>query len=225
MNELIVSIGASCVYGTLKEYLAQLVAAGIDVQVEDISALPHLNAGANLGIKVKAFRAMAGKFRNYERIVFSDGFDVQFWGTIEDVLSKIPTDHVLCAAEKNFYPPEPETQQRVNKRTLWPYFNGGLSCGTPDSYLRWLDMVESHPEYNPLMIDQLFFNRRLAEKSELAIIDDETRLFYCALWDVGELEFERGIPINRVTGNRPNFIHFNGKQDPSEILARRARSL
>src|SRR5580658_1475801 len=102
-NQLIVVMGSSCVAGTMDLYLSQLLEAYIPYHIEPITDIPPL--GFNLGFKIEWLRKFAQRFSDYENIVFSDAWDVTFYGTKEDAISKIPTDHVLFAAEKNCYPP------------------------------------------------------------------------------------------------------------------------
>jgi hypothetical protein len=223
-NDLIVIMGASCVKGYLSQYLLQLREAGIDSHVEDLSRMSIPPLGGSLDIKVSQMRDLAIRFSHYERIVFSDAFDVVFLGKRDDVISKIPKDHVLWAAEKNCYPDQ-NIAPFIPKRTPWPFVNGGLLCGTPISVLEWCSNAETHPAYNPSMLDQQFNNILLSEQSPLCVIDDVTKLFFCIFGGYEELEFDNGSPVNSVYGTRPNFLHFNGHWNESEVWSKLQRSL
>jgi hypothetical protein len=205
--------------GFMATYLAQLAAAGIETHVEMIREFDNMQGGGTLGGKVAMLRKLTLQFQHYGKLVFSDAFDVQFFGAKEDVIAKIPTDSVLMAAEKNCYP-EPHLWGAIEKPTLWAFVNGGLLCGTPASFIAWLEAIEQHPEYDPNMLDQSWFNRRLAEKSPIVKVDSPTNLFYCLFGEIEELCFRNGLPYNTVTGNSPNFLHSNGGSSRADIWER-----
>jgi hypothetical protein len=106
----------------------------------------------------------------------------------------------------------------------WRFVNGGLWAGTPESILLWCDEIETHPAYSPKMIDQQWFNHRRLQGDPVTQLDTDASLFYCMIHDQSELAFDKGIPVNTLTGHRPNFIHFNGKTDPTMFFLRQAVS-
>jgi hypothetical protein len=177
-----------------------------------------------LGWKVQKFREFATSYSRFEKIVLSDAWDITFYGTKEDALSKIPDDHVLQAAEKNCYP-DLSMAGSIPDRGPWRFVNGGLTAGRPGIILRWLELLESHPLYNPGCLDQWFFNALLAEGSPLCNIDAETMLFFCLFGGYAELEFEKGLPVNTVYGTHPNFCHRNGGWSGDEMFGKYERSL
>jgi hypothetical protein len=174
--------------------------------------------------KLELYRDWAARFTDYENLVISDAFDVLFYGTIDEVVSKIPTDNVLLAAERNCYP-DPTIASRCTGDTPWRYVNGGLTAGTPARILEWMDALESCPYYHPQALDQQVLNMLRADNSPLTPIDSHTELFYCAFIDEGELGAENGMPLNKLCGTHPNFIHFNGGADNAGWFAAREASL
>jgi hypothetical protein len=170
------------------------------------------------------FRDCLKHFSDYKKIIFSDGFDVLFYGTAEEVIRKIPNDRVLLAAERNCYP-DPSIASQCIGDTPWRYANGGLTAGTPENINAWIDSIEKHPLYHPEALNQQVFNMLRAENSPLVPIDSRTELFYCAFIDEGELGAENGMPINKLCGTHPNFLHFNGGADNSGWFAAREKSL
>jgi hypothetical protein len=213
--------GSSCIKGTMSLYIEQLSRAGIEVFIEDVSQdVGHLD----LKFKVTTIRRLAQKFSNYKRIVFSDAFDVTFYGTRQDLIRKVPTEYVLWAGEKNCYP-DPNIAPLIPHVGPWRFANGGLLASSPQKFLEWADRVEQHPYYKPTMIDQQFHNMMLSIGSDLCIIDHRTELFFCLFCGYDELQFENGIPVNSVYGTHPNFLHANGKWDATEMFSRYQRSL
>jgi hypothetical protein len=213
--------------GTFALYAKQLDEAGIDYYHDIIpyDQIPNMAGGGTLGFKVAVYRRLATTFMHYDRIVISDAFDVTFWGTKAEVLENIPAG-VLCAAERNCYP-EREIADLIPGSTPWRFFNGGLIAADPSNLLLWLHLLEGHPEYEPNMLDQAFFNRLLARKSSLVTIDSNTNLFYC-MWgepDGWYLDFDKGHPVNTLLGTCPCFLHTNGHSDRAEVWAKRDRSL
>ncbi len=227
MSEELIVLTASTVgsgnpgSGTLALYLSQLEAAGIDYDVDPIAEFPA--NGGSLAYKIEGLRRRVTQFLNYDRIIFTDGHDMQFFGSREDVLAKIPSEGVLLGAERNCYP-EPELIEAIESRTPWAYVNAGFLCGTPQSFMRWLREIEDHPLYDPVMLDQAWFNRRLASQHPLVKIDDRTELVYCTFGEEGEiadLQWEGGLPVNTLCDTYPNFIHCNGRWPSDHIYARR----
>ena len=224
MKDLIVITGASCVSGTMELYLEQLRAAEIEVHVEDLSQVVLNGAGGNLAFKIHWLRKLTRQFAEYERLIFSDAFDVTFYGNREDVIKKIPKEGVLWAAEKNCYP-DPSLAERIPGRHPWRFANGGLLTGTPQSLLEWCDAAERHPLYRGEMLDQEFLNKLLAEGDPLCKIDAETKLFFNLFGGYDELDFASGMPINTACCTWPNFLHASGHWDTTAMFARYERSL
>lgn len=224
MNDLLVIIGCTSPQGMMPAYLESLGKAGIDVHVESGLDVENIAAGGSLRWLVDFYRAMATRFGHYQKLVFSDGFDVVFFGTKQDVLAKIPTDCVLLAGEKNCYP-NAHLRDTFPGSTPWRFVNGGLSAGTPLSYLMWCDRVLSHPAYQPMYLNQEFCNLIAHSGSAWFRIDERTELFYCLFGGYAELEFENGLPVNTLCGTRPNFAHCNGKWSPAEMFCKYERSL
>lgn len=224
-HELLVVTAASCEAGTLPLYLSQLRAAGIPYEIESLAGIQQHQL--NLGFKVLWLRMLGEKYSTYSHLVCTDAFDVTFYGTRESVLDKlanIPPSTVLWGAEKNCYP-NPAVADRIPKRTPWCFANGGLWAGTPRALVEWSYAVERHPSFLPGFLDQEFHNERVAEGSELCRIDDQTSLFFCLFGGYDELEFERGVPVNRLLGTHPQFLHANGKWSAAEMFAKYERSL
>lgn len=220
--DLLVVTAASCEAGTMPLYLSQLQKAGIEYQIESLAGIQQHEL--NLGFKVRWLRMLSQKYSQYERLVCTDAFDVTFFGKKEDVLDKVPMSGVLWGAEKNCYP-NPAVADRIQKRTPWCFANGGVWAGTPKSFLEWADAVEQHPAYLPGYLDQEFYNERLADGSGLCVIDDQTNLFFCLYCGYPELDFENGLPVNRLLGTHPNWIHANGKSGTEGMWAAHERSL
>lgn len=222
-SDLLVIMGATQEHGTMRLYMSQLAAAGIEYRVEDGSDKPNANSGGNLGYRVNKFRELANRYSDCERLVISDAFDVTFYGTKEDVISKIPMDKLLHAGEKNCYPPE-ACSLPIPDRGPHRYANGGLVAGTPENFLHWCCYTERHPLYNPECLDQYFLNLEVSE--EVGCIPDyRTELFFCLYGGYQELEFEKGIPVNTMYGTHPQFLHANGKWTTEDMFEKYRRSL
>jgi hypothetical protein len=208
--------------GTLALYLSQLEAVGIEYDVDLITDFP--SNGGNLSYKVAGLRRRVTQFANYGKIVFTDGHDMQFFQTREYVLNKIPDAGVLLGAERNCYP-EPALAAQIHNPLPWAYVNAGWLAGTSESFLLWLDAIERHPTFDPIILDQAWMNRRLAEGDLLIQIDDHCDLVYCFFGeegDIADLQFdERGKPVNTLTGSTPAWCHANGHWNSDHIWARR----
>lgn len=208
--------------GTLALYLSQLESAGIDHHCEMLASFP--SNGGSLQYKVGGLRKLVVQFLHYDKIVVTDGHDMTFWGTKDEVLAKIPDAGVILGAERNCYP-EQDLAKQIHNPLPWKFVNGGWLAGTPESFLLWLDAIERHPQYDGVMLDQAFFNRLLAKSDPLVMIDDHTDLVYCFFGETPEihdLQFDDDRnPINTLTLTKPAFLHANGKWCSEHIWARR----
>jgi hypothetical protein len=226
-SDLLVIMGASDLnHGTLPLYREQLAKAGIETLIVDVSDRPNLNGGGNLGYRVDVFRRWAAAHLESHRfLIFSDAFDVTCYASsVEEIISRIPTTHLLHAAEKNCYP-DPSIASRIDGDSLWKFANGGLVAGTPAKFIEWCDSVVQYPFYNPAMLDQEFLNIMVANKMRHGIIDDRTNLFFCLYGGYGELDFVAGKPINMRYRTTPLFLHANGQWDTTEMFEKYKRSL
>lgn len=207
--------------GTLALYLSQLEAAGIDHNCETLTEFPA--NGGSLGYKVAGLHRRVVQNLHYDKIVFTDGHDVQYFGSRKDLIAKIPDAGVILGAERNCYP-EPNLAHIIQTPRPFSYANGGWLAGSPESFLMWLDAIVRHPEYNDLILDQAWFNRRLAENDPLIQIDYRTEIVYCTFGegaDIADLQWEGDVPINAFYGTHPNFIHCNGHWASEHIYVRR----
>lgn len=223
--DLLVVMGATEIHGTLSLYTDQLRSANIEHTVIDCSDKPNINGGGSLGYRVHLFRKYAEHYHYYKLIIFSDAFDVTFYGkSAEDVTSRIPTGHLLHAAEKNCYP-NPAIAAHISGDSPWRFANGGVVAGTPAAYLDWCDRAERHQAYNPHMLDQEFLNILVAEGSDLAVLDTKTTLYFCLFGGYDELQFVNGEPANSLYETAPLFLHANGQWTAEEMFDRHTRSL
>lgn len=222
-SDLIVLMGATEIRGTMPTYINQLQDAGIEYRVIDCSDKPNKDGGGNLGYRVRKFKELANQFSEYERLVITDSFDMTFWGSKQDVISKIPMDRLVHAAEKNCYPPD-ALSLAIPDNGKWKYANGGAVAGTPENFIHWCTYTERLPRYNPECLDQYELNYQLADGIGCGL-DSQTELFLCLYGGYEEIEFENGIPINTMYGTHPQFIHANGKWDTTEMFEKHKRSL
>lgn len=206
--------------GTLALYLSQLEAAGIDHECFPLTDFP--SNGGSLSYKVNGLRSRVVRYLNYDNLIFTDGHDMQYFGDKEELISKIPDAGVILGAERNCYP-EPNIAHTIWTPRPFAFANGGWLAGTPESFLVWLDAIERHPQFDSIMLDQAWFNRRLAENDPLVMIDSYTELVYCTYGeegDIADLHWNDGLPVNTLHGTHPNFIHCNGKWLSEHIYAR-----
>jgi hypothetical protein len=192
-----------------------------------LTELPYAEGGApgTLASSIASLRDFARRFSDYERLVVTDGWDVMFYGTKEDVLRKIPTDRCLIGAAKEFYPWNQSIHGQITGDTPWRFANGGLVAGTPENICKFADAMAAHPLYRGQMENQGMQNIMLAEKSAALHLDNRTELFFCLFDGYDELNFERGLPVNTLCNTHPQFIHANGHWDTTLLHERRKASL
>jgi hypothetical protein len=221
MKDLLVVMACTKSHGTMEKYLGQLHVAGIDTRVEPIS---DIRSADTLGGQVEGQTRLAKQFSHYRHLIFSDAWDMTFYGTKEDVIKKIPHNRVLQAAERGSYP-DKTLEPHMRGETAWKFVNGGFLAGTPETIIRWFLALQQHPIYHPKLCNQTLFNLLRFIGSPLISIDERTELVYCLADERNELQFDQGMPVNTVLGTHPNFLHACGKFPMKGIMARRDKSL
>jgi hypothetical protein len=208
-------------------YLDQLTTAGIETHVETLDHVPAADGGSpgNTAFSIRLHRKFCNQFAHYERLILSDAWDVTFYGSHEDVIRKIPMDHCLLGAAKEYYPEQGRRHLIVQGGTLWNHANGGLLSGTPENILKLADTMERHPLYSPTMANQGMHNILLEDEVYARDLDRTTTLFFCLFDGYPELDFENGLPVNTLCKTAPSFIHANGHWPTDEMYAKRERSL
>lgn len=203
----------------MDKYTAQLAAAGIPHLIPHWDDFSSASDGT-IERCVRSRRLWAEKHVDYDRLIFTDSWDVLCYASRDEIEATLSgmTGTVVFGAEKNCYP-EPELAALIPDRGPWRYVNGGLMTGSPQEIIKWCDVVEHHPKYTPSMIDQQWYNRRLAELNPIISIDWQTSLFYCMILEAGELAVKDGRPYNTVHQTFPSFIHFNGSWSWDNFLA------
>lgn len=219
---LIVCMGASRIARMMPEYIWQLSTKGIPAYVEPLEIKSHLDG--TMGLCLHLWRKFATMWKEYDRIVVTDAFDVLCFGNAEEIEAKIP-EHPVLAAERNSYP----EQIQVDETLPWKYVNGGMLAGSPRGIMSFCEDIESHPDYDPNMVGQQWLNRRLAEDWWAVRLDTYTHLFYCMVRDNEDYPIaqKNGRPMNSATCEQPNFIHFNGSwpdQPFRDMLANNAET-
>lgn len=213
-------------WGLHEEYLKQLEKAGIDYYVHThTEPLPNKDLG-DLNGQLTAMTHLLNKFGHYQKVVFTDGWDVLYFGTKEETLRNIPDTHVLLAAESPYWPNDGGGWAGT---TPWRSVNGGLLAGTPENMHEWMRRVKTHFQYNPGAVNQFWLNDRLQDGSDFIHIDNTTSLFYCMHKDGGQhtkedgtewvsvynpypaLTFRQGKPWNSLCNTFPQFIHFQAR--------------
>lgn len=195
--------------GLLDEYEAQLAAAGIDFHLETVELQDGINS-VTARWKFEFMRRMCERFAEYESIVFSDAWDVLFFGSKESLLSTFP-EVIVVSAERNCWP-EPELKDKIWGAWPWRYANAGLIAGSTRkiasvsaNVLRFASDLD--------ILEQAWMNRRLSKSMEFPLLDRTTGIFYTV--SDGE-----NSPLSRLSDGRiwnglcntfPQFFHFSGK--------------
>jgi hypothetical protein len=189
----------------IDEYEDQLAAAGIDFHLEPIT-LANGIASITARWKFEFMRRMCERFDMYERIVFTDAWDVLFFGTKGELMEKLP-EELLVSAERNCWP-EPGLPSRFSRP--WCYVNAGMEAGDPMAIYNWCNRSLTMPDLD--LMDQAWFNRQLTDISRLRAIDCSTSLFYTVSYDREDcsLRLKNGKLWNSRFDTYPQFFHFAG---------------
>jgi hypothetical protein len=193
----------------IDEYEDQLAAAGIDFHLEPIT-LENGIVSITARWKFEYMRRMCERFDMYERIVFTDAWDVLFFGTKVDLMTKIPV-YPIVSAERNCWPEEDLAESiQFPTPTPWRYVNAGMIAGHPRALLSFREEALRKPDLD--LMEQAWFNRRLVAKDSHFVTDIVTQLFYTVSYDRedGSLKLKDGKLWNSRFDTYPQFFHFAG---------------
>jgi len=183
-----------------------------------------------LGTKPKLLkRAIEDGAVSADYIIFADAFDVVF---ARDPLQALVTFQenweesykIMWNAEKPCFPDASLAQFHPESPFPWKYLNSGLSIGTPTSYHQilsemgvdgWVDDFQvngvwSHKN-DQLDVQHKFLFGQCAPHELKMGLDSECSMFQTIIgMDESEFEWENGRFRNKLTGQFPTAIHFNG---------------
>lgn len=209
-KDVIVVAGATHREGFIDEYETQLAQADIPFYLEQLEPLPGGANSITMRKRLVYWRKMAEMFIDYKVIIITDAWDVLFFGTRKELIEKSPV-RLLCSAERNCYP-EPHLTTMIHGDTPWKYANNGCIAAAPDYLVTWCHFAEEMGDLD--ILDQAWFNRRLAEEHRSVVtLDETTSLFYVvsATQEDGALQCKDGRPYNSTCDTHPSFLHFSGK--------------
>jgi len=170
--------------------------------------------------RLNLFQDMVTSLDDYENIVIVDGWDTLFFGKREDVIRNIPKHTVMVAAEKNCYPNISIANDIPDEGTPWRYANFGGMAGTRENLIKFIDEVKRNMHLSLIDMDQEVLNELLAQgKNSTFVLDSNTQIFYCMMEDEGEIVNYNNRPLNVLTDQLPNFIHFNGQSNHSHFYS------
>lgn len=219
MKDVIVVSYATHRAGLLDEYEQQLKDAQIDFHLESVELADGINS-VTARWKFAFMLRMTKRFADYECIVFTDAWDVLFFGTRDDLMPKIPK---VCAisAERDCWP-EDDLAQQIAHHGPWRYCNAGMMGGSTQGIMAFVNGVSPFPELD--LMEQQWLNRRLVEGRCPWMVDCATSLFYTVsqYHEDGSLQIKDGKLWNSHFNSFPQFLHFSGKcpTEPFQAMLR-----
>ncbi len=191
----------------IDEYEDQLIHAEIDYHFHPVTLKDGI-ASVTARWKLDFIVEMASTFYDYKRIVFTDAWDVLFFGTKEELIPKIP-EIPIVSAERNCWP-ENDIENLFTLESPWRFVNAGMIAGNPQHLYRWAKEALLMRELD--LIEQAWMNRRVAYKDYPICIDSFTSLFYTVSYDRedGSLRMKNGRLWNSRFDTFPQFFHFAG---------------
>jgi hypothetical protein len=211
MNDVIVVTYCTHSSGTLELYKEQLKSSDIPLHIETVplnGTRETFISNVTMRWKVNLCKTILPVIKSYKTVFITDAWDVQFFGSKQELLDKSP-DCVTISAERNCWP-ESDIAGKINGDTPWKYANSQIAAPV-DCLEDWLNKVEVSSELD--VMEQTWFNRRLSEGSELVCLDSTTKLFYVVSgWlEDGTVKYKDGRLWNSLCGTVPNFVHCSGE--------------
>jgi hypothetical protein len=196
------------------EYEGQLRDAHIDFHIEPITLFDGIGSMTGRW-RLDYWHRMCKKFSGYDRIVFTDAWDVLFFGNIYGMHTRLPP--LLISAERNCWPDE-SLAQWYRSTSPWRYPNPGMMCGYPEYIVAWIETLKAGLRFNADVMDQLAFCQLAASHPELVPLDTLTTLFYVVSADKEDGALSTSL-VNARYKTRPYLFHFAGTCHPDPFRA------
>lgn len=208
---MIVLVCATGIQKTMPLYLRQLQAAGFDCEwgCHDLPIGHH--AGSWRG-KVFWQRDALARLDPAEQVLLTDGWDIVFQGTREEVEEKFPlSDEIVISGEKNCWPDWALQSQYPMGPTPWMFVNSGGIAGTAGVLLAEMERALTHEDL--VEDDQRMWTWLFLTGNRIRI-DYECRLFQTMFLNIVGSDLWVRAQDKRLsngrTGTTPNFLHWNG---------------
>lgn len=211
MKDIIVVCYATHRAGLMDEYEQQLKDADIPLHIEPVSLPDGINS-VTARWKFEYMRRMCSKFADYDRIVFTDAWDVLFYGSKNYLMAM--DDFPMVGGERNCWPDPklaPHIMSSQTPASPWRFCNAGVISGMTASLGLVCNRALSMSGLDRL--EQDWFNNLFAFEDDIGIDCDElTEVSYTVSYDKedGSLTYFDS-PFNKKYGTYPQFLHFSGK--------------
>lgn len=214
MKDIIVISHATHRAHLIDEYEEQLRHEHIDFHIEPV-VLEDGIGSMTMRWRVAYWQRMAEQFSKYDRIVFTDAWDVLFYGTKEALCSKIPP--LVMSAERNCWPDE-SLGCDIPGSGPWRYANPGMMAGYPHTISSWSKWAVSQISSEWLdQMDQKCCNYLLVNHyGTVPPLDSNTAIFYVVSQDKEDGSLRHDLTNIRY-GTSPQFFHFAGPCHPSRF--------
>lgn len=142
-------------------------------------------------------------------VLFTDAFDVAYFGTREEVLKRYRKFNIpiVFGCEKDCHPDPSRTKEYKILRGEFPYLNSGMFIGTVEALRKCIITYN----YNDTDDDQRYWTTQYLENPDLIGLDYENSLFLNTS-GFNEKMFSYDIESSTAyykTAN-PQFVHVNG---------------
>lgn len=217
MKDVIVIVHATERKFLMDEYEEQLRTAGIDFHVEKIEPLVNGLASMTMRWRCEYWKSMCQKFSDYKYLIFTDAWDVMFFGARDQLILKLQhINYPLLSAERNCWP-DPESPRSLNwSSSPWKFVNCGMMAGSNSDIIVSSEKFLSKPDLD--IMDQQWMNRLLNQSGTTRPmgLDRDCYLFYTVSADKedGSLTMEGDRIYNQYHDTFPNFFHFAGPCHP-----------
>ena len=216
-----VLICATSIEKTMGLYLGQLKDAGFETQWgQPTSKIGHKGVGWR-GKLLWQREALSGLDSN-EQVILSDGWDVVFQGTLQEVEDRFPKPgEILISGEKCCSPDRNMQIRYPMGPTPWMFVNSGCIAGLVGDLREEVERGFAADEQKLLEDDQRFWTWLFLTGDRIGI-DYQCRMFQSTFLqmvgaDLG-IDSENRM-CNIYTRTRPNFLHWNGGSNwPDEAL-------
>jgi len=153
------------------------------------------------------------QLKNDDIVLYTDAFDVLVVQNKDKIIEEfLRFDFpVIFSAEKICHPQPSKKNQYPVSNEPWQYLNSGCFIGIAQ-YLKDI-MSIAIDKYNsggPASDDQGIYTNVYLENPKKIMLDRKCRIFQSLVSSLGDLTYENGGWINKITKTSPCIMHANG---------------
>jgi hypothetical protein len=172
------------------------------------------------GVKLKLVKQFLEKAAaGYSHVLFCDAYDVVLASGLDQITACFQEfgAPIIFSAERNCHPNPRMATQYPSSSTPYRFLNSGVWMGSTEALQEMFSRIEADKVPDRTNDQAVFTNVFLRNPAPIAL-DYQCRIAQSLHSSVGDIAYENGRIINKLTGSFPCVFHGNGDTSLDQIL-------